>query len=140
MAWSQAFNNSSVPTNEDIQHFVSTDLWDQLNLHLQHTYSIQPQMFYSACSMQKGWNVKYKKKGKSLCTLYPMRGFFIALIVIGPQETIKADLLIPLCSRYTQNIYHQTPFGFSGKWLMLNITDEKILQDAKHLISIRFSS
>ncbi|WP_423245054.1 DUF3788 family protein [Heliorestis acidaminivorans] len=26
-------------------------------------------MTYSKCSAQPGWNVKYKKSGKSLCTL-----------------------------------------------------------------------
>jgi len=32
--------------------------------------------------MQKGWNVKYQKSGKSLCTLYPEQDSFTVLIVI----------------------------------------------------------
>ena len=56
---------------------------------------VKPILSYSNCAMDKGiwkgWNVKYKKSGKALCTLYPKQGYFQALVVIGAKES--ADLL-----------------------------------------------
>ena len=85
----------------------------------------------------KGWNVKYKKSGKSLCTLYPKQGYFVALINIGDKEAAEADLLIPLCDKYTQDIYRKSKLGFSGKSLVLEVTNDTILRDAKELIALR---
>ncbi|KAB2952754.1 DUF3788 family protein [Heliorestis acidaminivorans] len=36
---------------------------------MEEAYQAKPHITYSKCSAQPGWNVKYKKSGKSLCTL-----------------------------------------------------------------------
>ena len=87
--------------------------------------------------MQRGWNLKYQKGGKSLCTLYPMENYFIALIVIGNKEMHEAELFIPVSSKYTQDLYQKTAYSAGGRWLMMNVTDRKILDDAINLIKIR---
>jgi hypothetical protein len=28
----------------------------------------------------RGWNIKYQKSGKSICTIYPQQGYFLALV------------------------------------------------------------
>ena len=137
MDWSGRYGADSRPTAEDISEFIHNDLWREMNDFLQQAYGVQPQTAYSSCSAQRGWNIKYKKGGKSLCTLYPMDGYFIALVVIGAKETAEAELLMPLCSGYTQKLYEQTVFSTGGRWLMMNVTDGKILEDAKNLIKIR---
>lgn len=137
MDWSEQYDGSGQPTLQDISDFIHHDLWRDMNGFLHQTYGVQPQIAYSACSAQRGWNVKYKKNGKSLCTLYPMYGYFIALVVIGTKETAEAELLMPLCSAYTQNLYQQTVFSTGGRWLMMDVTDEKILEDVKNLIKLR---
>jgi len=137
MDWSGRYGADSRPTAEDISEFIHNDLWREMNDFLQQAYGVRPQTAYSSCSAQRGWNIKYKKGGKSLCTLYPMDGYFIALVVIGAKETAEAELLMPLCSGYTQKLYEQTVFSTGGRWLMMNVTDGKILEDAKNLIKIR---
>ena len=137
MDWSERYDASSRPTLEDISEFIGNDLWGDMNDFLRQTYGVQPQTAYSSCSAQRGWNVKYKKGGKSLCTLYPMDGYFIALVVIGAKETAEAEMLMPLCTNYTQELYRQTAFSAGGRWLMMNVTDEKIWEDAKNLIKLR---
>ena len=144
MQWSELFSNGHEPLNNQIREFVDAPSWDDLAVHLQHTYNVQPKLFYSRCSMDegfwKGWNVKYKKSGKSLCTLYPKRGWFVALVNVGAKESAKADLLIPHCDGYTQNLYGQTQSGASGKSLAINVTSESILHDVKELIALRVAS
>lgn len=141
MLWSELFNSGHEPLDNEIRGFVHTPLWDNLADHLQQAYNAKPKLFYSCCSMDKGfwkgWNVKYKKSGKALCTLYPKQGYFIALVNVGVKEAPEADLLIPLCDEYTQDLYFQTKSGTSGKSLAINVTNENILCDVKELIALR---
>ena len=137
MQWSERYDGNHKPSYDNISEFIGNDLWNELNLYLQEAYNIQPNVTYSKCSAQKGWNIKYRKGGKSLCTLYPMQGYFIALVVIGAKEMAEADLLLPLCSQYTQNLYQQTEFSLGGKWMMVNVTKADILHDVKKLIGLR---
>lgn len=75
-----------------------------------------------------------------MCTLYPKQGYFVALVNIGEKEAADADLLIPLCDRYTQEIYSQIKSGANGKALAINVTSHNILRDVKELIGLRVSS
>lgn len=141
MQWSERFGKENEPSGNQIRAFVNNPLWDELMNCLQQKYNVKPKMFYSRCAMDngfwKGWNVKYAKGGKALCTLYPKEGHFIALVNIGAKEFAEAGLLIPLCDAYTQDLYNHTKSGASGKSLAVQVTSEKILQDVKNLITLR---
>ncbi|PKM50526.1 MAG: hypothetical protein CVV02_11010 [Firmicutes bacterium HGW-Firmicutes-7] len=137
MEWSNLYGPSSQPPLYMISEYINNALWKYLNSFLQNNYHIQPKLTYSQCSMQRGWNLKYQKSGKSLCTLYPMENYFIALIVIGNKEMNEAELLMPLCSKYTQALYQETASSNMGRWLMVNVTDRSILDDVINLIQIR---
>lgn len=135
--WSEQYGPGAAPTEEQISAFINNKLWHDLNSYLQQAYDVKPRYSYSRCSAQMGWNVKYQKSGKSLCTLYPMEGYFIALVVIGTKEEMEADVLIAACTDYVRNLYQDTPFSAGGRWLMINVTDQSVLNDVKQLISIR---
>lgn len=141
MNWNELYSEYKKPENEDIKNFIGENaaLWDELGEHIKKTYKVKPQYSYSCCSAQPGWNVKYKKSGKSLCTLYPMDGFFIALVVIGKKEEDKVNYVIEndILTPYVKELIEKTPFSAGGRWLMIEIRDKKTLNDLKHLIAIR---
>lgn len=137
MDWGSLYGENNKPSFDDIEAYINSELWKELNSYIQKTYNLQPQLGYSCCSMQKGWNVKYKKSSKSLCTLYPMNGYFIALVVIGAKEKFEADMLINICSEYTKDLYNQTEFSKGGKWMMINVTNTDVLLDIENLIKLR---
>lgn len=140
MEWNTLYDQNSPPTLDNIGKYVGSELWGNLNAFLEDTYKIQPIFTYSRCSMQPGWNVKYQKNGKSLCTLYPMEGFFIALVVIGNKESFEAELMLPSFSKYTQSLHQNTAFSAGGRWLMINVTEPAILDDVISLVQIRAKS
>ena len=144
MLWSELFDDGHEPSYNQIKEFVDTPLWDDLADCLQQAYNVKPKLFYSCCSMDKGlwkgWNIKYKKSGKALCSLYPKQGYFMALIAVRAKEIAEADLLIPLCDEYTQNLYSRTKSGTVGKSLAVEVTSENILRDVKNLIALRVAS
>ncbi|MDR2957738.1 MAG: DUF3788 domain-containing protein [Coriobacteriales bacterium] len=141
MQWSELYDGGQEPSNDQIQEFVATPLWDDLSDYLLLTYRVRPKLAYSNCALDngswRGWNAKYRKSGKALCTLYPRLGYFTALVVIGAKEAAEAALLITLCSEYTQQLYDQTESSSSGKWLMLDVTNADVLRDVKNLIALR---
>ncbi|WP_312636180.1 DUF3788 domain-containing protein [Oscillibacter sp.] len=137
MDWAKRFGPDKQPTAAEIADYINSPLWIEMNRFMRENYEVQPSFYYSSCSAQQGWNVKYQKAGRSLCTLYPMDGFFIALVVIGAREQTEAELTMPLCEKYTQSLFFNTAFSAGGRWLMMNVTDAGILEDVKRLIQIR---
>lgn len=137
MEWADIYSAAEQPTEAQISDYIASPLWSGINSFLRERYGVEPSLSYSGCSGQPGWNVKYQKGGKSLCTLYPMNGFFIALVVIGNKEQTEAELVMPLCDEYTRELFERTPYSAMGRWLMIHVTNERILEDVKRLIQIR---
>lgn len=140
MIWSDLYNQKNQPALENIKDFVRNELWNELCLFLENTFAVLPKVEYSKCSMQKGWNVKYKMGSRSLCTLYPMNGYFIVLIVIGEKEQMEAELIIQTCSEYTKKLFSETVSSLGGRWLMIEVKDKMVLDDVKELILVRAKS
>jgi AraC family transcriptional regulator len=130
-------NGTQKPSMAAISAYVNSTLFECLCKHVETEYQCKPVMEYSRCSLQYGWNVKYKKAGRTLCTLYPMEGYFIALIVIGYREQTETELSLPFFTEYLQQLYHETKMGMGQKWLMVNVMDDAVLEDVKQCIAIR---
>ena len=137
MEWSALYTSENQPSMEMVAEYINHPLWMEFHSRIQSKYQIEPRMEYSRCSMQAGWNMKYKKSGKSLCTLYPMRDYYIALVVIGRKEMTEAELLMPLCSDYVQTVFHDTKVGNGQKWLMIDVREREVLEDVLNLIQLR---
>lgn len=141
MDWSVMYGNDQEPDREAIHSFVGKAalLWDELQSYLEETYHIPLKMAYSKCSAQPGWNVKYQKSGKSLCTMYPMEDFFLVLVVIGAKEETETEAAMTLgqFTPYLQELYQRTAFSCGGRWLMIKVSDSEVLEDVKRLIAIR---
>ena len=125
------------PSMETIDAYVSSDLWIELRTLLETDYQSSPLIEFSKCSAQHGWNIKYKKSGRSLCTLYPLAGYFIALVVIGTRERVEFEMKLPTFSDYLQDLYRNTNGGMDQKWLMIEVRNAAVLEDVKRCLAIR---
>lgn len=138
-SWNK-MDKAQEPTMEMVSGFVQSPLWDDLCQHIETQYKVKPVFSYSGCKMEgdwDGWNVKYKKSGRSLCSLYPQQGSFIALVVIGGRERAETEYALPFLSPYLQRLYQDTKEGMGQKWLAIEVTEKAILDDLKKLIAIR---
>jgi len=133
-------DGSYTPTYNEISDYVAMparDLWQEMNSFIQQNYKAVPKITYSKCSGKPGWNVKYQKSGKSICTLYPERDGFVALIVI------KLDLL-PVIEAMSgefdpeilEIIRLARPLN-GTKWLMIPVHTEAVLDNVKELIFLK---
>lgn len=137
MNWNEQYPKNIMPNLEEVSSFIANSLWDELCTYLESCYGVSPKIEHSICSGAPGWNVKYKKSGRALCTLYPAGGFFTCMVSVGSREAMEAELILSACSEYVRNLYWNTkPFN-GGRWLMIAVTSADILEDVKNLIGLR---
>lgn len=108
------------PTIEEISGFVRNQLFDDLCLQMECEYKAVCKIEFSSCSWAYGWNVKFKKSGKGLCTIYPKENYVTVLVVVGQKEKYQVESLLPEMSPMIQEIYHQTQEGNGQRWLMID--------------------
>ena len=139
MQWNELYAADETPSYEDILKHIGEgkEVFEELVSYIEQTYKAPPQTEYSKCSAQPGWNLKYKKSGKSLCTLYPMKDHFIALVVVGAKEENEVQAAMPSFSPYVRSVYEKTRSMPMGRWLMIDVKQKEVLEDVKRLINIR---
>lgn len=96
----------------------------------------KPKLEHSRCSIP-GWNVKFKKRGKNLCTAYPQAGQVQVLIVANQQYQAEIEAWLATADECIQQAYEKYDFMNGGKWLVFDVANEKTLEDALELIQFR---
>lgn len=137
MSWNELYPKGTAPDLSDVSSYIGNPLWAELCAHLENTYGVSPKIEHSICSGAAGWNLKYKKSGRALCTLYPAQGYFTCMVSIGRKEATEAELLLGSCTEYIHQLYWKTKLFNGGRWLMIDITSPEILEDAKALMALR---
>jgi len=141
--WSELYTKDNEPSESQIRDFVNTTLWDDLDNHLRQEYNVKPKIAYSGCSMDngmwKGWNIKYQKSGKSLCTVYPKQGYIQALVPVSFQNLDEVELMLSIFTEYTQNLFNHSATYRNGKSLAFMVEDEAVLHDMKNIIALRIA-
>lgn len=137
MSWNERFTKGEMPDLSTVSSYIGSPLWEGLCEHIEVTYGVSPTIEHSVCSMASGWNLKYKKSGRALCTLYPAEGYFTCLVSIGRKEAQEAELLLPAFGEYMEELYWNTKLYNGGRWLMIDVTSAEILEEVKLLIGLR---
>ncbi len=135
--WDAAFPQHIQPSVDEIAAWVKSPLFLELRDWMAETYGVQPSVEFSRCSMDRGWNVKYKKGSKSLCACYVRSGWFTAMVALGARQTEELAVLLPTFSAGVQALFQRTPPFNGGKWLVMDVKSAEQLEDVKRLISIK---
>ena len=117
-------DKNNYPTIEAIGEYVRNPVFMQIFTEIKNTYKCNEKIEYSSCSWEKGWNIKLKKAGKTLCTVYPRECYFTVMIVIGTKEKMLVEEILPECTIELSDIYSQTKEGNGQRWLMIDLEDK----------------
>lgn len=129
---------SNTPTEYTMGEYINNDLWGDFCKYMKNTYNVIPKFEFSKCSLEYGWNAKFKKSSKSLCTIYPKEGYFTVLVVIGKKEKEDFEKVLVSFSYDIQKIYKETREWNNQKWLMIDLEDKDArYEDVKRIIEIR---
>lgn len=134
-------DKNNPPAIEAISEYVRNPVFVQFCSEIKNTYKCNEKIEYSSCSWEKGWNIKFKKAGKTLCTVYPRECYFTIMIVIGAKEKAFVEAILPECTVELSDIFNHTKEGNGQKWLMIDLEDKgDLYNDVLRLIQIRRNS
>ncbi len=129
------------PNIQEISEYINNSIFTQFYNFINNEYKAICKIEYSKDVWARGWNIKLRKTGKSLCVIYPKEGYFTVLVVIGTKEKERVNDLLPQLSDQIQKIFHNTKEGNGQRWLMIDLVDNGCLyQDTLKLIQIRRES
>lgn len=133
-------NKGYCPVLEEIQEYVNNPVFTQFCSDLKAKYTCNEKIEFSSCSLEFGWNIKFKKSGKSLCTIYPKENYVTVLVVVGKKEKEAVEATLHELTPELRDIYKRTKIMNGQKWLMIDLEDkEKMYSDIFRLIDIRRS-
>ena len=135
--WDAAFPRNIQPNMDEIARWVGSPLFFRLQSWMENTYGVKPAIEFSGCSMDRGWNVKYKKGSGALCACYIRAGWFTALVTVGAKQMEELNALLPTFSPAFQIVFENTPLFNGGKWLVLDVKREEQLEDVRRLVLLK---
>lgn len=136
MEWNEKYNRETMPELSDVTRFINTNEWQQLYHELVEEIGAKPKLEHSRCSIP-GWNVKFKKRGKSLCTVYPQENRFQLLVIANKQFQSEIEAIIAECAPPIQEAYQKFDFMNGGKWLIYDVDSPELLEESLRLIHFR---
>ena len=136
--WAQLFPLDRQPSLEELDRYADSPLWQSLRAYLKEAYGAEPRMEYSRCGLEPGWNVKFKKAGRTLCTIYPRETYFTVMVVVGRKEKEPVEAILSECTAQVREIYEKTREGNGQRWLMIDLEEKgDAYRDVLRLVQIR---
>ena len=132
-------NGNHSPTQAEISSYIggiAGELWLELTDYLEDKFRVKPKSAYSTCSGKPGWNIKYQKSDKALCTLYPENSKFIVLVVVtlpfieNLNNTGYSDPFV------WEIIEEAKPFN-KTKWLMIPVEGRAEFESILELLHLK---
>jgi len=126
------------PTEEEMMIFIGEqagDVWVELRHFIEDNYDFAPETaFYGA---KHGWTVRYRRSGKTLCSLFPEKGGFSVLLVLGRKDSEKALSMRDELSTRMNTILRSTEQLHDGRWLWIRMLTMNDVDDVKKLLQTK---
>lgn len=134
-------DKAHMPTEEEIVSFIgerAKKVWLELRQFIEDNYDmVSETVFYGA---KYGWTIRYRKSGKTLCSLFPETGGFTVLIVLGKKESEKALSMRDELSSKIYEFLGDTKQLHDGRWLWIRLLTTSDTVDIKKLLQIKKKS
>ena len=136
--FSRMTDKAHKPTEEEMIGFIGVSAkgaWFEIKRFLEERYDSVPEtVFYGA---RYGWNIRYRKSSKTLCSLFPEKGGFTVLIVLGKKESEKALLMRKELSAKINRLVENTEQLHDGRWIWIRLGKSEDTKDVMKLLQIK---
>lgn len=126
------------PSEQEMIAFIgeqAKEAWLELRKFIEDRYSLEPEtVFYGK---KYGWTVRYRKSGKTLCCLFPEKGGFTVLIVLGKKESEETLSMRDELSSEIRKLLEETRQLHDGRWLWIRLQTKNDTDDVKKLLQIK---
>jgi len=136
--FSRMTDEAHKPTEEEMKDFIGEragEAWLEIRKFIGDCYDIAPEtIFYGA---KYGWTVRYRKSGKTLCSLFPEKGGFTVLIVLGREESDHFLSMRGELSSKIHKLFENAKQYHDGRWLWIRLLTKSDANDIKKLLLIK---
>jgi len=121
------------PTPEEIRSALGScfPLWERLTIFIEKSYRIEG-TWSTWGPAKSGWNLRYRRNGKSLTALHPQQERILAQIVLGKAQAERA-LQLELGEKISRML-REAPQLRDGRWLFIPVTSESDAKDVEKLL------
>jgi hypothetical protein len=129
-------NRSHPPSPEEIRTTLGPryPLWERLTQFIDTHYQITGKLSFWGPA-KSGWNLRYKRKGRSLVALYPQQQRIVAQVVLGKAQAEQA-LSLELGEKVGKMV-REMPQLHDGRWLWIPVLNEADAEDVEQLLLIK---
>lgn len=127
-----------IPPNKEMIFLIGQplfDVWTKLTDFIESKYDMD--RFWNSGGKKWTYEYKYRRGGKTLCTLYAKENVFGFMIIFGKAEREKVEAIRSDLSPETQRIYDEATTYHDGKWVMFELTDTSLFSDMEKLLMIK---
>lgn len=111
------------------------EVWQQLCSMIDEKYEME--RLWNTGGKKWTYEYKYRRGGKTLCTLYAREKCIGFMIIFGKDERAKFEAERNDYSQQVQKIYDEAKTYRDGKWVMFEPTDTSMFQDFIKLLGIK---
>ena len=126
-------NHAPLPEELKAALGPAASLWDEMLHFIADNYQIPAEFNFGG--KKYGWNLWYRKGGKSLVVLFPQQGYFVAQVVLG-REQVENAMGLALGEK-VGGLLRETPQLHDGKWLFIHAGDANDVKDIEQLLLIK---
>lgn len=130
------------PTDVDMIDWIGqpvAEAWTALRRLLAETYGVVPSL--DSGGKRYGWNLQHRLGGRPLCEMYPERGSFTALVVLGKAELDQALERLETFGSIVRQALLETPRYHDGCWMYIRVSDsltcQQDVKDIEQLMLIK---
>ena len=123
------------PAQEDVDRALGSkrELFRQLTAFMDAAYRMKGDWAYGGKNY--GWNIWYRKSGKTLLNLFPQKGFFVAQVVLGKEQVEKASGLT--LGANAKEVFTRAPQFHDGRWLYIPVRTKRDVKDVQNLVQLK---
>jgi hypothetical protein len=109
--------------------------WQGLIDYISAAYDSSPDLIYGGKNY--GWMYKFRKAGKTLCTMFPEKKSFSVVVVFGVTDLENVRNDFKKLTRTTQKIINDTRQYHDGKWVKYSIPEDGGIDQIKIMLKAK---
>ncbi|WP_157794099.1 DUF3788 domain-containing protein [Paenibacillus donghaensis] len=131
-------DKETVPSFELIYSYLgpqATEAWLQLTRFAEQNYDHVSELIFGGKNY--GWNLRYRKSGKTLFSMFPEQDRFTVLLVLGKKEIQAYEERIHEFGEFFKHVYESASQYHDGRWLWIGIDSVAQINDIEKMIMIK---
>jgi len=131
-------DRQSPPTPDVIEAALGArafKVWRAVAAYLDEAYGVEPDLGFTGGTY--GWRFRYRKGGRTITALYPEKGSFTVLVVLGNNELEELGPDLDRLSEPLRRVIEGATQYNEGRWCWMRMPGTATLDELKRLFALK---